>query len=146
MSSSGADDSVCLERSIPRKGVPVAQKLSPVNMVIRVVLILILLVMIGAFVFERRAAGQAKTAYDHARNAAKEKQPPEVAEKEIGRKPDEDESKGTLREQRWIYKGLIRDYTVRLVLSTQATGTFSEEANLDVFNKLKREAETSPAD
>ena len=123
-----------------------AQKLSPISKVIRVVLILILLVMIGAFVFERRAAGQAKTAYDHARHAAKEKQTAEVAEKEIGRKCDTDETAGTTRVQRWVFKGLIRDYTVRLVLGAQAGGTFGEEAYLDVFNKLKGAAEETPAD
>lgn len=123
-----------------------AQKLSPVSMVIRVVLILILLVMIGAFVFERRAAGAAKISYDRARHAAKERQKVDVAEKEIGRKADADETKGTLREQRWVYRGLIRDYTVRLILSMQADGVFSEESHLDVFNKLTGKPEETPAD
>ena len=123
-----------------------AEPLSTTSKIIRVVLILILVVMIGAFVFERRAAAAAQTAFDSARLVAKEKQSGETLQKEIGRKPDFEETKGTTRELRWEYKGLIRNYTVTAKFNVQGNVDAGEEAHLDVFNKLKGEKEISETD
>jgi hypothetical protein len=129
-----------------RKGSLVAEPLSGTSKIIRVVLILILAVMIGAFVFERRAAAAAKSAFESAKLVAKEKQSSETLQKEVGRKPDFEETKGTTRELKWVYKGLIRDFTVRGVFNVQGNVDAGEEAHLDVFNKLKGEQEVSETD
>jgi hypothetical protein len=125
-----------------RKGFLVAEPLSRTSKIIRVVLILILVVMIGAFVFERRAAGAAQTAFESAKLVAKERQSSEILQKEIGRKSDFEEVKGTTRELRWEFKGLIRIYTVKAMFNVQGEVDTGEEAHLDVFDKLKGQQET----
>jgi len=122
---------------LKRKGEPVAQQLSKASLIIRVLLILVLLVMIGAFVLERRAAGAAQTAFTHAKEVVTAKKNVATLEELVGRKADFDETKGGVREQRYFYKGVIRDYTVRVLFNLQQVGEIGEEAHLDVFDKIK---------
>lgn len=114
-----------------------AQQLSKASLVIRVVLILVLLVMIGAFVFERRAAGAAQAAFAHAKEIVTAKKGIADLQQLVGRIADFDETQGITREQRFLFKGVVRDYTVRVLFNQQPAGEVGEEAHLDVFDKIK---------
>ena len=118
-----------------------AEQLSTASKIIRFGLILILVVMIGAFVYERRAANAAKAAFEHASLVAKDKRTSEVLQKEIGRKPDSEQTNGNTRTQRYLFKGLIRNYTVRVEFNVGENADAGEEAHLEVFDKLKGQSE-----
>jgi hypothetical protein len=118
----------------------VAQQLSKASLIIRVLLIVVLLVMIGAFVFDRRAASAAQTAFDHAKEVVTAKKDVATLQQLVGRKADFDETKGLTREQRFVYKGVVRDYTVRVLFNQQQAGEVGEEAHLDIFDKIKGKA------
>jgi len=115
----------------------VAQPLSKTSLVIRVLLILILLVMIGAFVLERRAASAAQSAFDQAKQVVADKKPASELQQVVGRKADAEETRGQVRELRFVYKGVIREYTVRVLFNVLDKGEAGEEAHLDVYDKLK---------
>jgi hypothetical protein len=120
-----------------RKGGLVAQQLSKASLVIRVLLIVVLLVMIGAFIVERRAAGAAKSAFIFAKEIVTARKDVATLQDLLGRKPDSDETVGLTREQRFKYKGVVNDYTVRVLFNQQASGEVGEEAYLDIFDKIK---------
>ena len=117
-----------------------AQQLSKASLIIRVLLIVVLLVMIGAFVVERRAAGAAQTAFNHGKEVVTAKKDVATLEQLVGRKADFDESKGLTRELRYVFKGVVRNYTVRVDFNQQQAGEVGEEAHLDVFDKIKGQA------
>lgn len=117
-----------------------AQPLSKASMIIRVLLILVLLVMIGAFVLERRAGGAAQSAFTHAKEIVTAKKDVAALEQLLGRKADFDETTGTTREQRYRYRGVVHDYTVRVLFNQQKVGEAGEEAHLDIFDKIKGKA------
>ena len=117
-----------------------AQQLSKVSLIIRVLLILVLLVMIGAYIFERRAGSAAQSAFNHAQEVVTAKKDVATLEQLVGRKADFDETTGNVREQRFLFKGVVRDYTVRVVYNLQQDGEAGEEAYLDIFDKIKGQA------
>ena len=119
------------------KGGRVAQQLSKASLVIRVVLILVLLVMIGAYIVERRAVSAAQAAFDNAQEVVKYRKDVATLQQLVGRKPDFDETNGITREQRFKYTGVVHDYTVRVLYNQQPSGEVGEEAYLDIFDKIK---------
>jgi hypothetical protein len=115
----------------------VAQQLSKASMIIRVLLILVLLVMIGAYVLEHRAGGAAQTAFSQAKEIVTAKKDVAALQQLVGRKPDFDETNGGVRETRFTFKGVVHDYTVRVLFNQQQKGEGGEEAHLDIFDKIK---------
>jgi hypothetical protein len=119
------------------------KSLSTTSKIIRVVLILILLGMIGAFVVERRAAADAQAAFGQVRQTVTDKKDAAAVQQVVGKAPELDVNHDSTREQAYVFRGAIRTYTVRVIYNRLDKGEIAEEAHLEVFNKLKGEQEQS---
>lgn len=120
-----------------------AQQLSKASLVVRVLLIVVLVVLVGAFVMERRAAGAAQSAFARAKEVVAAKKNSADLIQLLGRKPDYDKTQGMLRELSFNYKGVIRDYSVDVRFNVLDSGEVGEEAELHVWNKIKGQREES---